>query len=489
MLALSLRRINPAVFGAVGSVLLAVLLAGPVCAQQVQDRPNVLVMIADDVTYSDLSLYGGENVETPNIDQLARQGLVFDHAYQSMSMCVPTRSELYTGQYPTTNGSAWNKVPSPVRPGTESIVHHFREMGYRVGVAGKKNVFPQEAFPFERIPGVQGSSIARTADYDPDSMRAFMARDDGEPFGLAVGFNSAHRPWTVGDPSHFDPEELDLPPYLVDTPETREHMTRYLAEIEVLDRQVGRTIDLLDEVGKRDDTLVLFTSEQGAEFPGAKWTLWEQGVRTAMVARWPGYVPRRARTNALVHYVDVLPTLVEAVGGNPEAYNFDGHSFADVLTGQSDGHRDYAYSMHNNVPEGPPYPIRAVTDGEYRYIQNLTPQSTFLLKWMLGEGPNYPTGYWSSWMFAAAQREAANDLVQRYLRRPPVELYHTAEDPHQLNNLAGNPAYDSVKTRLRRALEDWQRRQDDPGTALDSREAMRERREATQLWQEGKGRP
>lgn len=171
-------------------------------------------------------------------------------------------------------------------------------------------------------------------------------------------------------------------------------------------------------------------------------------------------------------------------GGDPAAYNFDGRSFADVLTERADEHRDYAYSMHNNVPEGPPYPIRAVTDGEYRYIRNLTPQSALVLKWMLGEGPNYPTGYWRSWMFAATQREEANDLVQRYLPRPPVELYHTAEDPHQLNNLAGNPAYDKVQSRLRRALEQWRRRQKDLGTALDTGEAFQEHLETVQRGQE-----
>ena len=462
------------------AILAVSVFVRPSAAQDARDQPNVLIIIADDLTYSDLSLYGGTNVETPNIDRLADQGLVFNRAYQSMSMCVPTRSELYTGQYPTTNGAAWNH--SPVRPGTESIVHRLGDLGYRVGIAGKVHVRPRKAFPFERVPGVERSPVAQTAAFNPSGMRKFMARSDGEPFALTVGLTSPHKPWTVGNPERFNPKQIDLPSYLVDTPETRKGMARYLAEIRVLDRQVGRTLDALRRVRKEEETLVLFTSEQGAQWPGAKWTNWEPGVRTALVARWPGRVSAGVRTGALVHYVDVLPTLVDAVGGNPEAHDFDGSSFLEVLEGEVDEHRDYAFSMHNNVPEGPPYPIRSVTDGEYRYIRNLRPEAVYMEKHVFGR-PSH-TKYWSSWMFAAADRAKANMLVQRYLRRPPVELYDTTEDPSQLNNLAGNPAHEDVQRRLRQALKQWRRKEGDPGAALDSQTALEDRREAARRWQQ-----
>lgn len=442
------------------------------------ERPNILIIIADDASYHDLPLFGGANVETPRIDRLASQGLVFNRAYQSMSMCTPTRSELYTGLYPVSNGSAWNHAP--VRPGTESIVHRLRDLGYRVGIAGKVHVFPQKAFPFEMVAGVERRSIAETAAFDPAGMREFMGRST-EPFALVVGLNSPHMPWTVGDTSRFAPERLELPPYLVDTPETRAFMARYLAEIEVLDQQVGGTLDALEAVGKTGETLVLFTSEQGAQWPGAKWSNWEPGVRTALVARWPGRVPAAARTDAMVHYVDVLPTLVEAAGDNPAQHGFDGNSFLAALTGHSDTHREYAFSMHNNIPEGPPYPIRSVTDGEYRYIRNLTPEAAYIEKHVFGRAQH--TGYWGSWMFAAADREEANWKVQRYMRRPAEELYHTAEDPHHLNNLAADPAYSAIKNRLAEVLSDWMRTEDDPGAALDTREAFQARREAAARWQ------
>ena len=114
------------------------------------EKPNILLIIADDATYRDLSLYGGQNVSTPNIDHLARDGVVFNNAFLSMSMCNPCRTELYTGLYPARNGSCWNH--SAARVGTKSIVHYLGDLGYRVGLCGKKHVNPEEIFPFEMSP-------------------------------------------------------------------------------------------------------------------------------------------------------------------------------------------------------------------------------------------------------------------------------------------------------------------------------------------------
>ena len=109
---------------------------------------------------------------------------------------------------------------------------------------------------------------------------------------------------------------------------------------------------------------MLFTSEQGSQFPGNKWTNWDTGVHTALIARWPGKVAAGERTDAIVHYADVLPTLLELAGGDSTNHDYDGTSFLPVLLGEKQSHRQFAYGTHNNVPEGPPYPVRTVTDGE-----------------------------------------------------------------------------------------------------------------------------
>ena len=155
--------------------------------------------------------------------------------------------------------------------------------------------------------------------------------------GARVG---THVPWVMGDASAYPPGKLKLPPNMADTKLTREAFSRYLAEITYMDSQVGDLLNALDGTGLADKTLVLFSSEQGSQFPGNKWTNWDTGVHTALIARWPGVVPVGKRTDALVQYADVLPTLLEAAGSKDVSNdNFDGKSFLPVLKGQSTQHR------------------------------------------------------------------------------------------------------------------------------------------------------
>jgi len=438
------------------------------------EKPNVLIIMADDATYSDLPLYGGANVATPHIDRLAAQGLTFNQAYLAMSMCVPCRTELHTGLYPMRNGCCWNH--SPALPGTRSTPHFLGNLGYRVGIAGKVHVNPRRCFPFENVPGVEANCVSPTAKFDPAPLREFMARDPNQPFCLTVALVVPHVVWTVGDPSHFKPKQFRLPAYMVDTPQTRSDFARYLAEIEVLDQQVGGVLKALDASGQADRTLVLFTSEQGAQIPGCKWTNYDQGVHTALVARWPGRIPPGRRTDAMVQYADVLPTLIEAAGGDPAKGDFDGTSFLPVLLGRKDEHRRYVYFMHNNVPEGPPYPIRSVRDARYHYIRNLTPEATYIEKHVMGVSEHNP--YWLTWMFATASDPHAYRMVHRYMHRPAEELYDTIKDPDELTNLAEDPDHAEVKARLSAELNRWMADQKDPGVTLDTYDALNARRRA-----------
>lgn len=441
------------------------------------EMPNVLIVIADDATYSDLPLWGGENVEMPNLDRLASEGLVFDQAYLTISMCLPCRTEMYTGLYPVRSGACWNH--SAARPGTKSICHYLGELGYRVGIAGKTHVVPKSSFPFEMVDGFERGCVSPTAKYECSGIREFMARDTDQPFCLVVALVVPHVVWTVGDPSHFDRKALKLPPNLADLPQTREDFAKYLAEIEYLDMQIGEVLGTLDKTGSADQTLVFFTSEQGAQFPGCKWTNWDTGVHTGFVARWPGKIAPGKRTNAMIQYADVLPTLIEAGGGTVESSDFDGSSFLPVLLGKKNTHRRYAYAMHNNVPEGPPYPIRSVRDDEFRYIRNLTPEAIYIERHIMGVEAHNP--YWAKWMFMSGESKQTYDLIHRYMRRPAEQLYHTSEDPYEMMNLADDPLFADVKSRLSAELDRWMQSQKDPGIALDTKESLQAvRRAATQ---------
>lgn len=446
-------------------------------------KPNILLIMADDCTYNDLRVYGGQNAATPNIDRLASEGLVFNRAYVSSAMCQPCRAELYTGLYPMRNGCAWNHSSS--RPNITSMPHHLKSLGYRVGLAGKVHVKPTMAFPFEKVEGFDASCVHDpTKPHDTQNIRRFMADNQNQPFCLVVALVEPHVPWVMGDASKYPPKKLNLPTNIADTPRTREDFSRYLAEITYMDGQVGDILKVLNQSGRADNTLVLFTSEQGSQFPGCKWTNWDTGLHTALIARWPGKIAPGQRTNALVQYADVLPTLVDAVGGDVSGHTYDGTSFLPVLLGKKSTHRKFAYGMHNNIPEGPAYPIRTVSDGQYRYIRNLQPDEIYIEKHLMGWSGNGKLNnpYWPTWVRDAWDNRQTYNLVKRYMRRPAEQLYHTAKDPYEMTNLANDPAASDIKTRLSAELDRWMDTQGDPGTPQDTPEAIEAARRGAHIY-------
>ncbi|MEM6916914.1 MAG: sulfatase [Verrucomicrobiota bacterium] len=440
--------------------------------------PNFLLIVGDDCTYNDLPLYGGENAKTPHLDAMAAGGLTFNQAYLATAMCQPCRAELYSGQYPMSNGCAWNHSAS--RPETRSLPHYLRPLGYRVGITGKVHVKPAGSFPFDSIEGFDTSCVRDpTEPADHTGILDYMKGD--EPFCLVIGLVEPHIPWVMGDASQYPPEEIKLPPNLADTPETREHFADYLAEITYMDEQIGEILATLEESGKKEETLVIFTSEQGSQFPGCKWTNWNTGVHTAFVAAWPGVIAEGGRTDALIQYADVAPTFVDLAGGTAEP-QVDGTSFATVLRGESTTHRDFAYGIHNNLPEGPRYPIRSVTDGKFRFIRNLMPQRLYIEKHLMGGGRlNNP--YWATWMGDEPMKEpSAYRMIERYMRRPAEQLYHSLEDSYELENLAEDEGYAEVKARLRSALDAWMAKEGDPGAKVDTIEALSAARKGKHLF-------
>jgi uncharacterized sulfatase len=455
-----------------------------VLAQAIREpKPNILIIMADDCTYNDLPVYGGQNAATPNIDKLVSQGLTFNRAYLGSAMCQPCRAELYTGLYPMRNGCAWNHSAS--RPDVTSIPHHLRAQGYRVGLAGKVHVKPAKVFPFQKVGGFDTSCVRDpTKRHDTQHIRRFMADSQGGPFCLVIALVEPHVPWVMGETAKYPPKKLNLPPNIADTPRTREAFSRYLAEISYMDNQVGEILDVLEQSGKAKDTLVLFTSEQGGQFPGCKWTNWDTGLHTALIARWPGRIAPGHRTDALVQYADVLPTLVDAAGGKVSKHPYDGTSFLPVLLGEKSTHRKFVYGMHNNIPEGPAYPIRTISDERYRYIRNLRPNEIYIEKHLMGwsgDGKlNNP--YWATWVRDAWSDPHTYDLVKRYVHRPAEELYHTAKDPYEMTNLADDPAAAGVKNRLSAELDRWMETQGDPGVPQDTHEAIQAARRGQHMY-------
>ncbi len=427
------------------------------------NQPNILIIMGDDCTYSDLGLYGGTNVKTPNIDKLASEGITFNRAYLSEAMCAPCRAELNTGLYPMKNGVCWNHCAT--RTGVKGAAQYLKPLGYRTGLSGKMHIKPASVYQYEIIEGITSSAVADVSEFNPKGIKEFINRDKEKPFFLLATFTSPHVPWTVGDPSRFNPDEIKLPAHMADTKATREDFCKYLAEIEVLDKHVGMLLDVLEKSGQAENTLVIFTSEQGAQMPGVKWTNWDVGVHTGFVVKWPNKIDAGQRTDALIQYCDVLPTLIDIAGGKTSDEIFDGTSFLPVLDGLTEKHREYVYFMHNNVPEGPAYPIRAVSNGTYTYIRNLSPENLYMEKHVMGTTRWHD--YWPTWVYEAGDNEHTNFLLNRYQNRPPEELYKLKDDPENFNNLIDTKKLRKVKKRLSNQLDIWMKEQNDPGKILD----------------------
>ncbi len=222
---------------------------------------------------------------------------------------------------------------------------------------------------------------------------------------------------------------------------------------------------MLTETGKLDDTIVIFLGEQGPQFPGGKWTSWYPGVHSAMIARYPAGIAPGTVTDAIVQYEDLLPTFLDIAGSGPRP-ELDGVSFLDVLYGRGKKARKWAYFMHNNIPEGRAYPIRAIRDERYALILNLTPEAEYHEKHLMRTGSD--SGVWESWTAAASGDPEAVRLLERYLHRPAVEFYDMKLDEWELRNLADEPRYKKRMERMKHALAEWMASQGDTGAAMDT---------------------
>ncbi|MEM9366325.1 MAG: sulfatase [Planctomycetota bacterium] len=425
------------------------------------DRPNLVFIIADDCTYLDMEIYGGQ-AKTPNLVSLATQGMTFSRCFQAAPMCSPTRHNIYTGIYPVKSG-AWPNHTC-VYPGTKSIAHYLGDAGYRVALSGKTHIAPKESFPFEYSGEFRSADPGDENPYPEIKKLIVESKKKRTPFCLFACSNEPHTPYTKGDPTAYPPESLVLPPTFVDTEETRLQYSKYLAEITFFDQQCGALLRLLDEQGTSHDTLVMVVSEQGSGFPFAKWTCFELGLTSGMIVRWPGQVPAQSKSAALVEYCDVAPTFLEAAG-LPVPPTMDGESFLTVLLGKKQEHKTYTFGIQTTrgIGNGSDfYGIRSCGTKTHRYIRNLNFDVPF--QNVVTRPGGDKADFWMSWVAQAESGDAhAEAMVTKYQQRPHEELYDVVSDPHCLVNLIADPEHAGLREELSGQLDAWMQSQGDQG--------------------------
>ena len=434
---------------------------------QAKTQPNIVFLLADDMNRDTWGAYGGEDCKTPNIDQLALDGMRFDRAYCSVAMCAPFRQELYSGRTPWRPETLPNHSKSIA--GTKSIPHYLGPLGYRTALIGKSHVGPEESYPFDLQTGVKKAENgdANAAFVQASTTFIDSCQEEGKPFCLFVASHDSHAPFTTGDRSAYHAEDFTIPPYWLDTPGLRETLVKYYAEITNFDSLVGRMRELLEERGEWNNTIFIVCSEQGTQLPFAKWTCYDNGLHTGLVAHWPGVIEPGSVVGELISTADITPTLVDAAGGVLKPGDCDGKSFLRTLQGESQVLHEYVYGAFTNCRiidnKTRIYPIRVIRNKEYSLIYNPNfseVTSNLTLSGVLAElghpdvqrndSENQCPA--NSFFDIRDTSPSATALVHKLNHRPEFELYHLENDPYELKNEIENPQYRSVAEAMKRRL-------------------------------------
>jgi N-sulfoglucosamine sulfohydrolase len=417
------------------------------------DLPNVVLITADDLGWLDLSVYGNPNLRTPHLDRLAEEGVRFTRAFVSASSCSSSRASIMTGQYPHTNGVtalAHRHPGATLSPFHDTLADLLSAAGYETGLAGKWHVAPYLPAGWygydERMGRVVDPWIREMG-----PILDFIGRHREHPFYLEINFMNTHRD-DAGefefDPAFpVDPDSVRVPDYLhlPDWPEIRLELAKFYSQAMGMDAMIGTVLTTLDRLDLYENTIVLFVSDNGPPFPGSKMTLYDRGIATPLMIRWPARVPAGAVRRALVSTIDLLPTVLEATGQAVPEW-VQGRSLLPLLAqGAPDRHRDAVFAEMTRHLDY--IPTRAVRTERFKYIRNYSDIAIGLdqLQHM-------------AWAHRLCDRPD-----QPWKRpRPPEELYDLAVDPHEQRNLVDDPASQAILEELRKRLDAHMEQTADP---------------------------
>lgn len=436
-----------------GSIALLVLLN---LFPSISGKPNFIFFIADDVSWDDFGCYGNGGVRTPNIDRLAKDGLRFTNAYLTASSCSPSRSSIVTGRYPHNNGKA-AELHLPIADHLPWLPETLREAGYYSALSGKhhmKRENPRERNPFDHV---DGGRVEGNRGGEANWVSVTQNRPKNQPFFFWFAAYDAHRAWDAdGDwiEDQYGPKTLPasvrVPPFLVDDAPTREDLASYYNEITRFDYFIGEVAEELRRQGVLDDTLIFVLADNGSPFPRAKTRLHDSGMKTALVAHWPAGIESKGVSDSLVSVIDLAPTLIE-LAGLRIGPTFQGVSMAPLFRDRGKTIRRYAFSEHNWHD----YEAlgRSARTKDFLYIVSDRPEKP----WQ-GPADSVRSPSFAQLLKRQSDKSLSSAQADVFLApRPRTELYHTGNDPHQLNNLSGNADYARMEKRLSKALSDWRR--------------------------------
>lgn len=438
-------------------------------AQQAPERANILWISTEDMSPR-IGPYGDPIARTPNLDRLASEGLRFTNAFTTAPVCAPSRAAIITGMYQNAIGAQHMRttentiaeLPGPYLAVPPFYVKAFPEVlraaGYYTTNNSKTDYQFGEPFTIWDESGPNAHWRNR-----PDASQPFFA-----VFNLMITHESRAFPPDSGANPHAprvtDPATVEVPPYYPDTRAVREELARVYDNIAEMDRQVGEILEQLEEDGLADHTIVFYWSDHGDGLPRAKRSLYDAGLHVPLLIRWPQalsppFTPGSVN-DEMVSFIDLAPTVLALAGIDVPV-----HMQGRVLLGPTAvpapkfvfaarDRMDVEYDM-----------MRSARDQRFLYIRNFQPelpyagfipyrnQSAIMQEWLRRQAEGGLSGAPALWMQNS---------------RPSEELYDIRADPHQIDNLAGDPAYRATLERMRKAVQDWMARIDDQGLVDES---------------------
>lgn len=438
-------------------------------------RPNILVALADDWSWTSASTQDDLSLAIPTFRRLSREGLAFSNAFVAAPSCSTSRAAMLTGQWP------WRLEDGANLAGTldrKFAVYPdlLEKSGYHVGFT-RKGWAPGQIGPGQRTRNPAGPQYE-------DFSGFLKARPAGAPFCFWFGSNDPHRIYEVGRgaKSGLAPDGLRVPPYLPDAPDVRGDMLDYKLGVERFDRDVGELLQALDAIGELDDTVVVMSGDNGWPFPRGKATLYDSGTHVPLAIRWRGIQATGAVSDAIVSFTDLAPTFLELAGLTPPP-DMTGQSLLPILHGSPGAgagrtHTFTAMERHMDcrVVAGQGFPMRAVRTREHLYIRNFEPSrapagDASVKTWTAAEvATSYYTEYGDidpgptkAFLVGHKADPAVRPFFERATGpRPSRELYLLARDPYQLENVAEQPDMADVVARLDQLLMEALRRTGDP---------------------------
>lgn len=428
-------------------------------------KPNIILFVSDDHGTDALGCYGNPVIKTPNLDLLAEDGVKFDNAYCTSASCAASRSVILSGMYGHATGSY----------GHVHDYHHFstfedvcslpvmlEEAGYLTARIGKYHVAPEKVYRFGEVLDADPRNTVEMAEACSEVVASeepfflYFCTDDphrGHPFkpdtwDAPNSFGNKEEGYPGVEIVRYDPGEVLVPHFLPDTKECREELAQYYQSVSRIDQGFGKLMELVKAEGKWENTIVIYISDNGIAFPGAKTTLYEPGIRLPCIIRDPSVILKGITNNAMVSWVDLTPTILDMAGIDVSLLSLHGRSFRGVIGHEAPEGWDEVYASHTFHEITMYYPMRASVGRRYKFIWNTA--------WRL-EYP-FASDLWAASTWQGIYRNEKEHFGQRrvedYLFRPEFELYDLIADPGETNNLADDEDFretlESMKTNMKK---------------------------------------